>query len=150
MTSETKSIMLSSPYKVSDLSFYLEITTSEPTQQIGSLYNTKESPTATIKSISSSTPLVWNGEDFHPLQANELEAVLIKKPSIEIINQVGKFTFKAPNGVCFTVQNTIDAIVEVESKVRGQMKWYGGVDTHHIDFEGSYDDEGILTVYWGS
>ena len=149
MTSNTKSIMLSSPYKVSDLSFNLEITISEPTQQIGSLYNSKESPTATIKSISSSAPLAWDGDDFHPLQANELAAVLIQKPSIKIINQVGDFTVNAPNGVCFTVQNTIDAVIEVESKVRGQMKWYGGVDTHHIDFEGTYA-EGILTVYWGS
>ena len=61
--------------------------------------------------------------------------------------------YKAANGKWFTVQETMEVIGKYETATRGNTKWFGGVDTHHVFFEG-FDtlgsSNGRYCIGWGS
>ena len=57
----------------------------------------------------------------------------------------------APNGNSFTIQDMIIAIEVTERKSRGSSEWLGGIDVHHIYFEGIHQNEnGDWEIPWGS
>ena len=69
-------------------------------------------------------------------------------------------TFKPPIAAAaaaagFTVRALFEAIAKFEAVSRPQTEWFGGVDTHHVFFEGLYEqlEVGALHRYgisWGS
>ena len=60
-------------------------------------------------------------------------------------------TFRNENG--FTVGQLFDAILKFELIDRPKTDWFGGIDVHHIFFEGLDEVEGkdnTYTISWGS
>ncbi|GAB2663226.1 hypothetical protein GCM10027088_47380 [Nocardia goodfellowii] len=58
---------------------------------------------------------------------------------------------RASNGKWFTVRDLVTAIAETERRTRQQSQWYGGVDVHHVYFEGIHEGaDGVWEIYWGS
>jgi hypothetical protein len=58
---------------------------------------------------------------------------------------------RAPDGICFTLRDVLAAVEETERQTRGASDWQGGIDVHHVFFEGIYlEDNDIWTIHWGS
>jgi len=136
------------------LSGSLDIKLSEPTEAIApNLANQKANPTATIESISLTlTVYLEDKEDFRDLTEEELDQVAIACPSIRLSSEEGEpVSHDAPNGESFRIRDLIDAIVETERKTRGGTEWFGGIDVHHVFFEGLDESgEGEWEICWGS
>lgn len=143
-----------SKYELSDLSFSLDIKTSMPSEPIGNMLNEMVPSDASILAISIPTPSVMDGSEYRNMTETELHEILFTTPSIRITTatpSVKTFTADAPNGKWFSVADTLGAIADVETKVRPLMTWFGGVDCHHVYFEGEGDREkGDILLHWGS
>ena len=51
----------------------------------------------------------------------------------------------------FTVDTLVNAIVEFEREARPRTRWFGGIDLHHIYFEGlTLQSDGSYEIEWGS
>ena len=49
------------------------------------------------------------------------------------------------------MRDALLAVAKFEKVARQTSEWFGGVDTHHIFFEGMHKDkDGCYSVYWGS
>lgn len=135
------------------LSCILEIELSVPTEPIGNLSNVRATPESEIKSLMLAAT-VYNRdlETFRELTVDELQSVAFHKPQIVLRGESGGVTMhEAPNGECFTVQDLLNAVAETERQTRGKSTWFGGVDVHHIFFEGIHEaDDGVWEIHWGS
>jgi hypothetical protein len=54
------------------------------------------------------------------------------------------------DGGAFTVRDLAGAIATTERASRGSSEWFGGIDVHHVFFEGIEDDDGAWRICWGS
>ncbi|ORY50487.1 hypothetical protein BCR33DRAFT_762794 [Rhizoclosmatium globosum] len=60
-------------------------------------------------------------------------------------------TFTAPNGNFFTVRDMVDIVEAFEREFRVKSDWFGGVDAHHIFYEGFFQyEDGSFGISWGS
>lgn len=51
----------------------------------------------------------------------------------------------------FTVRELVHAVEKTELETRGSSEWLGGIDVHHIFFEGiSAEADGTWALCWGS
>lgn len=140
------------------LSGRLEIELTEAPERISpALQNLRASPSATIARLSLRAE-VYERESasgpalFRPLTEDELERVVIRDPQVTLIGE-GRdaITFDAPNGASFTVRDLLAAVEETERRSRGDSEWYGGIDVHHVFFQGiHYDTDGLWRISWGS
>lgn len=138
------------------LSATLEIQLTEPASQIAeNLANLKASPQAEIAHLSLEAK-VFNEEDesFRALTPEELSIVILPISRIQLKGESGDIVeHKAPNGKDFTIKDLIKAVEETERKTRGDSEWFGGIDVHHVFFEGIYqdeDDKDVWEIWWGS
>lgn len=138
-----------------NLSGQLEIELTAPTERIGNLDNVRATPDAKIATLKL-TAEVFNeeSETFRDLTAEELQSVAFRAAQITLRGESGEtVTHNAPNGNFFTVQELLNAVAETERQSRDQSEWFGGVDVHHVYFEGIHPDEeeeGVWEIYWGS
>jgi hypothetical protein len=56
----------------------------------------------------------------------------------------------APDGATFTIRDLAAAIAKTERESRERGEWLGGIDVHHIFFEGLSFDDDVWTISWGS
>ena len=135
------------------LSGKLKIELTVPPEQIGNLDNVRATPEAKIKSLKL-TAEVFNRDAkiFRELTPEELQSVAFRASRITLRGEGGStVTHAAPNGAFFTVQDMLKAVEETERQARGNSEWLGGVDVHHVFFEGIHPgDDGIWEIYWGS
>ena len=135
------------------LSGKLEIELTEPAESYRNMANLAAKPSAELVDVRFHPEVFEESEDkFRDLTEAELELVIFYKPRIRLYSEGGGVVeHKAPNGKSFTVKEMFAAIVETERKTRGNSKWLGGIDVHHIYFEGIYQDEnGAWEISWGS
>lgn len=134
------------------LSGRLEIELTEPPTKIAErLENVKATPSAKIKSLRL-TVEVFDKDQARPLTAAELDSVALRQPRVVLVAESGhQVAHDAPNHEFFTVRDLVDAVEQTERKLRGESEWFGGVDVHHIYFEG-LEPVGPATfqVLWGS
>ncbi len=58
---------------------------------------------------------------------------------------------RAPNDRWFTTRELAKAIEETERQTRGYSDWFGGIDVHHVFFQGiELGDDGVWSTSWGS
>lgn len=148
---------------MNDLSFVLNIKTSNTVPQRGYLMNRFEKPDSNIQSISHSPIAKYNSSRR---ELEELSPSELKKPGFwgntmtmksvrrddsgAVINRTRK-TFKTSKEF-FTVKQVVSNIVKFEIKDRPKTNWFGGIDAHHVFFEGLYRNSKTDTysVNWGS
>ena len=131
----------------------LEIELSEPAKPVGNLLNVAASPDAEICSIKLRPYFIEeDADDGRDLTPDELALVVIPQPTIRLRGEGGSVVeHQAPNREHFTVADLLQAIEETERRTRGESEWLGGVDVHHIYFEGiAKDSDGSWMILWGS
>jgi hypothetical protein len=124
------------------------------------LYNEMVDPKATIKSVSLDLQIYERENDEEPFREatqEEWDAIVFEQPYLRIIGLVEEaIEHRATNGKNFSAKELIQAIEATEKQTRSKSEWFGGIDAHHIFFEGlsfvEVDGQGIETwrVYWGS
>jgi hypothetical protein len=92
---------------------------------------------------------------FRPLTSQELDAVAFRGKTIKLRSECSKngtfVSHDASNGEYFTVRQLIKAVEKTERQTRRQSEWLGGVDVHHIFFEGIHRAKGdVWEIHWGS
>ncbi|WP_405489232.1 hypothetical protein [Nocardia sp. NBC_00511] len=133
------------------LSGKLSIELTEATEDIaGNLSNQRATATAEIVEVSF-TPQVLRDGNFRELTVDELDQVVLESAALNLRSLGEPVAHQAPNGKWFTVRDLVAAVAETERRTRQQSEWFGGMDVHHIFFEGIEEDvDGAWTVYWGS
>jgi hypothetical protein len=93
---------------------------------------------------------------FRPLTRSELRRVALKAGTTTLSSGLTRFApkikYNAPNGKYFTVKQLWECVSHYESNTREFSDLFGGVDCHHIFYEGLSVDEsnGTLAANWGS
>ncbi|WP_433664066.1 hypothetical protein ACQPW1_19260 [Nocardia sp. CA-128927] len=133
------------------LSGTLAIELTEPTKDVAAnLSNQSATATAAIRGVSFALNVFGEG-DFRDLTVDEFDRVVLELPMLNLRGFGDPVEHRAPNGKRFTVRDLIAAIAETERSTRQQSQWFGGVDVHHVFFEGIHEgDDGVWEIYWGS
>jgi hypothetical protein len=145
------------------LSGRLDIRLSEPAQPRarGSL-NLVAPPSARVEAVSLSLQVIEDLDDDAPLDLMdeprelteaEWSRVVLRLPAIRMRGENGDAVIEhpAPDGAVFTVRDLAAAIAETELRTRGGTDWLGGIDVHHIYFEGiELEEDGVWAAVWGS
>lgn len=134
----------------------LEIELDVPAEPVGELLNVRATPEAKVVRMELQAE-IFNPDDetFRPLTPEELDGVAFRGGSITLRSEDGEpVTHAAPNGTFFTVRELLRAVEETERQTRAQTEWLGGIDVHHVFFEGIHPseegDDGVWDIYWGS
>ena len=113
-------------------------------------------------SCKMNTPATFTGDDIMddlvdltPLQLSSkacVESTPLPATLYLSSNQadVPAVKFTAVNGAWFTVQEVLDAIGAFETAARPQTSWLGGINTHHVYFEGLMGKDDHYMIWWGS
>lgn len=132
----------------------LEIELDVPAEPVADLLNLRASPDSRVVRLELRAEVYDpDTEEVRPLTPAELGAVAFRGSSIRLRGEDGEgaVSHDAPNGSYFTVEELLRAVEETERQTRAQSEWLGGVDVHHVFFEGiepGGDDE--WEICWGS
>lgn len=135
------------------LSGKLEIELTVPAEPVANLLNLRASPEARVARVELRAEIFNpDTEDFRPLTAEELETVAFRGSSIRLRSEGGEVVaHDAPNGSFFTVRDLLRAVEETERRTRDRSEWLGGIDVHHVFFEGIHPDgDDVWEICWGS
>ncbi|HEU4533418.1 MAG TPA: hypothetical protein VFS00_04845 [Polyangiaceae bacterium] len=130
----------------------LHVELTEPTVPIApALLNQRALPEAQVKSLRLESYVFENGA-FRPPTDEEYARVALREPEMQLRGAAGEpVTHRAPNGEYFTVRDVLRAVEETERATRARSDWSGGVDVHHVYFEGVHRQaDGTWAIYWGS
>lgn len=131
----------------------LRIELSEAAKQASpNMLNLKASPNATLVSLVFEAYMTDEDHDPVPFSEAELSRVVFEGSSIRLRGDTGDpVSVEAPDGAHFSLAGLIAAIEKTEFETRGASSWLGGVDVHHIFFEGIFpEDDGTWSIGWGS
>jgi hypothetical protein len=133
------------------LSGTLQIKLSEATHALSErLMNQVASPSARIEQIGLELN-VYENREFRDLTDAEWSTLVIRDAVIRMRGEGPAIVeHHAPSAAGFTVRDLADAIAKTEREGRSDTEWYGGIDTHHVFFEGIRDDDGVWAIRWGS
>lgn len=135
----------------------LEIVLTEPAKPVAESLpgNLAAAPTARIASLALKLGVVDDPDDLdaEPRELTEAEwtRVVLRVPRVRIGNDVGVVEHVAPDGATFSARDLVRAIEETERRTRPRSEWLGGIDVHHVYFEGmDLDSDGAWFIGWGS
>jgi hypothetical protein len=117
-----------------------------------SLMNVFAEPDARIKEISMDWE-TWDDEynAAGDLTPDEWKLPVITAPEIRMAGAARTIVVhKSPKSGVFTVRDLANAVEKTEQATRGNTDWFGGIDCHHIYFEGIHQEKGVWHMYWGS
>lgn len=136
------------------LSGKLEIELDVPAKPLANLSNLRASPDARVVRLELRAEVFNPDTDqFRPLTPDELDAVAFRGGSIRLRSEDGGevVSHDAANGSFFTVRELLRAVEETERRTRSQSEWLGGIDVHHVFFEGiELGDGDVWEICWGS
>jgi hypothetical protein len=137
------------------LSGRLVIELSEPPQPVSpGMLNLASPPTARLRSLSLVMQVLVDVEsaELRDLTDSEWNRVVLRSPVIRMRGEEESVVeHRAVEGTAFTVRDLAAAIAETERQTRGQTEWLGGIDVHHIYFEGiELEEDGVWFISWGS
>jgi len=130
----------------------LEIEMSEPTVSVNGLANQRSGANAGIKKLSLSAEVYEEDADSFRSPTNaELDEVVLERPTVTLRSFGHDVEHVAPDGKRFTARDLLMAVEETERRTRSETEWFGGIDVHHVFFEGLHEaKDGALRVSWGS
>ncbi len=134
------------------LSGNLKIKLTEPAHPVSEhVLNLQAPPEARIVSVKLVLS-VFENDDLRELTEAEYETIAFPKLEISLRGDTGAVVVhQAPNGKHFTVRELACAVERTELETRGASEWLGGVDVHHVFFEGlSEEKDGTWSICWGS
>lgn len=127
-----------------DCYFILNVKVSSKRQRIGSLLNERAQPGASITSLRLNPS--------RPLKNSELDAVAYDGPAIVLqgAGHVPMLHEPQQGKGFFTVRDLLDAVEKTERDTRHLSEWFGGIDVHHVFFEGFCLEDNVWHICWGS
>jgi hypothetical protein len=134
------------------LSGRLDVRLSEATQQIAEgMLNRAAPPSARIEEVLLSMR-VFENPGFRDLTDEEWSRAVFRTPVIRLCGLAERVVeHRAPDGAAFTIRDLAEAIAETERQTRDGSEWFGGIDVHHVYFEGlMLDEDGVWSIAWGS
>jgi hypothetical protein len=108
---------------------------------------------ATITATKFEPYVIDDNDDINEQATTEyLDEVVIELPKITVMGESKEpIEHVAPNCKHFTVRALFAVIEQTEQQTRGDTDWFGGIDIHHVYFEGLHEEqEGLYRIYWGS
>ena len=143
------------------LSWSIHIETSLPELRVEGSLNCFQHPEATVVGIEASPPVIYPDSDDHEhlltynyeVSEDYLEqtgfngnAICLKSPSD------GSYHVYGSSSHSFSCKELIDVIVDFEQKERPKTNWLGGMDVHHVWFEGlcRVSNSCAFFISWGS
>lgn len=134
---------------LSDLCLTLNIDIE--TYQENGLLNNFVEPGKKIKNLSWGSIKTFDNvnEEIIDVKKEELEKIIYPYNEIIIMSNGNQETFNQKDG--FNSYDLLDCILNVEIISRQNTNWFGGIDAHHIFFEGLHllrDNK--YYVSWGS
>ena len=143
--------------KLDGIEATLLVQLSSSPKQIGDLCNERALPSARVIGCALSVDGRWpsdpNQFDVIPLTDDELDEVIHAKSTLCLCGLAGvPITHAAPNGREFTLRDVLAAVEETEKRTRSLTDWFGGIDVHHVFFEGltKSEKDDSWTICWGS
>lgn len=141
----------------------INTTNTRPAGEFGPLMNRFEGEDSQIVSISTTHPTFYNlhEQEHYDLTRDELaecgfvgnELTLEQKSVTRDMRLASRIrhTYKNTKGF-FTVSELLKVVQRFEMKARPQTQWFGGVDAHHVYFEGFSQnrEKDAYSVMWGS
>ena len=127
--------------------------TESPSPITDKLYNLAAPSTARIASIELRLDVFEEDiGNFRLLTDEEWNRVVFRDSTIHIRGAGDRVVeHRAPNGKWFTTRELAAAIEETERQTRGYSEWFGGIDVHHIFFQGiDVGEDGVWSTSWGS
>ena len=126
----------------------------DKTYSTGRLLNIFVKPDSQILDITKTNIYKFSEDyDLIDLSEEEVNSLAYNNKSITLVNSATEteLQFHSDNEQYFTVQELVDKIMEFEKIDRPKTDWFGGIDAHHIFYEGLHKkDEHIYSVMWGS
>ncbi|MEM1350674.1 MAG: hypothetical protein AAGI01_19080, partial [Myxococcota bacterium] len=106
---------------------------------------------ATVKAVKFRVQ-IYEREEIREVSGEEWEAAVLDESTIKVRSESGSVMgFDAPNGKYFTLRDLAEVIERLELVTRGDSEWFGGVDVHHVYFDGiSRESDGVWSIFWGS
>ena len=146
-----------------DLSFTLEIETTDTAPQQGILLNRFEEPDSDIASLDASPLRRWDEsvDKFFELTPDEqaqpgyvgktLVLESVKKTREGRVVSTTREVYNNDKGL-ITMAEVVALIVEFERIDRPKSQWFGGVDCHHVFFQGlrPNSDGDAFRISWAS
>jgi hypothetical protein len=127
--------------------------TEMPAQVSPRLSNLVASPSARVVNVSLRMR-VFEDRGFRELTDGEWSLVVLRAAGIRMRNdRVPEVVVEhaALDGKAFTIRELASAVEETERRARGSTEWFGGVDVHHVHFEGIHpEDHSTWSIHWGS
>jgi hypothetical protein len=127
------------------------------TYQVGNLLNNFVKADSQIKSINWSKDdhgdefTIFNDDDLEPLSQLLLQKICIKDENLTLTSYISGHEKSFTSSGGFTIQNMMNSILEFEREARSKTDWFGGIDAHHIYFEGiSKVGPNKYSIHWGS
>lgn len=149
---------MSECFDVNSITCTLIVDMDQAPRAVPGLLNHFEQPDAKLISCQMNNPATFTDDDFFdltPLQLSSKACVgstplpaTIYLSSNQASNMQVKFT--AVNGAWFTVQEVLDTIGAFETAARPKTSWFGGINTHHVYFEGLMGKDDHYMIWWGS
>lgn len=124
--------------------------TKEPVKIVSGLSNLKAISTAKIKNIKliNIYEIDFNTYDNLKISKEKMNEETYYCSQLTLMGRARiPVMHKAPNGKFFTLKDVISAVEETEKQTREHTEWFGGIDVHHVFFDG-ISEEG--QIYWGS
>jgi hypothetical protein len=136
------------------LSGRLRVTLTEEAQPMSPhILNLAAPASATLVDVSLRLE-AFGDDELRPLTEDEWASIVIDAPSIRMrSSEVDSVVLNldAPNGLNFTVKDIVVAVEQTERASRPSSKWFGGIDVHHVYFDGlELEEDGVWCICWGS
>lgn len=125
----------------------------DPIQLSDNIFNVKAEPNAEIKSVIFDLT-IFDKDDYIELTLEEQNLVLFKTSTIKLLSKKGlvQAYTSTHSEITMSEIKTLIATVEKDFRVDPKSYWYGGIDVHHVFFEGLHYDatKDAWEIHWGS
>ena len=125
-----------------------------PKRAVPHLYNLASDPQARVVSVTLELKVLVSEPAplLRELTPAEWDEVVIRSPKVRMRGESDLVVeHVAPDGLQFTVRDLARAIEETERRGRPESQWLGGIDVHHVYFEGiELQEDGVWLICWGS
>ena len=130
------------------MSFMLNIETDTPAIEGSVLMNRFEQEGAKVTDISSR---LQDNKCFEDEDATKIkDLIAFKGNHITLVDNFYERTFMNEKDF-LTAKELMDVIIEFEKVNRNHTEWFGGINCHHIFFEGMEElSSGNYYISWGS
>lgn len=128
----------------------IETTNTSPDEAHPGLLNRFEEPDSEVLSVTASSLTRFEDDDIYELTEEDENKPGFNGNELYLSSEHMDWTYTNDKGF-FTIKEVVECIEDFERMNRPKTEWFGGIDCHHIFFEGLHPGpNGSYSVFWGS